>query len=79
MEVGDVVICIDNKLIKNASIKLPLTIGKKYRVLEIRVNLSKELPSIFINNDYDSGNYYKIDRFKTLSDLREEKINNIIN
>jgi hypothetical protein len=75
METGGVVICIDNKMYEG--IYLPLTIGRKYRILGKRFNSENSI-SICVNNDFGKSDYYKIFRFSTLEDIREKKIDNLL-
>lgn len=80
MEIGGVAICIDNRMFRYASIgdlKLPLTNGRKYRILGKKSNLDAIL--ICVNNDQGRSDYYRMDRFSTIEDIREDKLNKLMN
>lgn len=65
------IICISNNTEK---LILPnLTIGKQYKVLEVRYDT-------LVNIIDDTGNscHYNINRFKPIWQVREQKINNLL-
>ena len=60
------------KCIKNGGFLNLLTVGKTYEVIG-KVNYSYE-----IMNDNGFENWYRIEWFRTLSEIRNEKINKLL-
>lgn len=61
------VICINNK---NSSLELN-------KIYDVSINRNKD--SYIIRNVDDSQMWYDLSRFKKLEDIREEKLNKILN
>jgi hypothetical protein len=66
MKVGDEIICVN---LKGIGDKVPLTIGKKYKIIYISTDNLIEVIS-----DINEPTYYLKDRFKLLSEVREDKL-----
>ncbi len=72
MEIGEVVVCLDNVSL-NGEVEYPITIGNNYSVYR-----TYPLHITVIDDNYLPGKYSR-SRFKLLSDIREEKLDSIIN
>ena len=69
--IGDVVICVDITGLTSV-FKPPLTLGKEYVIKEI------DTKTYYVFNDSGNRLNYMKHRFKLLSEIREEKINDIL-
>jgi hypothetical protein len=74
MQVGNTIVCINNKTSKPSKSKICLTLNKPYKVLIS--NLVKK--SVLIKNDKDEYSSYNMRRFITLSEYRELQLNKIL-
>jgi hypothetical protein len=79
------VICIDNKMKYHNNEYYYLTIGKTYEGFPIDIDIDpyirngKETKFYFICDNSNTSNLYPIDRFITLQEYRNNKINEILN
>lgn len=72
---GDFVVCISNT---DSSYQPVLTIGKKYEVLYVRYDLVSKNGAITIQNDEGEYGIYDLNRFISIEQAREEKLNKLI-
>jgi hypothetical protein len=71
MKKGDTIVCLN---LKGIGDNVPLTIGRKYIVLS---SLVKDKLVEIISDD-GCENYYLINRFELLENIREEKLNKLL-
>jgi len=68
MKVGDIVVCIDNKLWSGGTYTIyPLTINKQYKVLEFEYTL-------LVQCDDGSQQHFQVNRFITLREYNLKKL-----
>jgi hypothetical protein len=78
------VVCIDNNgmwgYISDHAPLVPLTIGKIYTVENVNNSPDFCAPSTkaYVTNDHGVVDWYNFSRFKLLSDVRKEKLNQLI-
>lgn len=70
MKEGDVVVCTD---LKGIGDKVPMTVGKQYKIL-----LTTTDGLIEVMSDNGKPFYYLKHRFKLLEDFREDKLNKLL-
>lgn len=68
MKVGDIAVCIDNKLWSGGTYTIyPLTINKQYKVLEFEYTL-------LVQCDDGSQQHFQVNRFITLREYNLKKL-----
>jgi hypothetical protein len=70
MKEGDDIVCVD---LKGIGDKVPMTVGKRYKILYITTDGLVEVIS-----DIGKPTYYLKHRFKLLEDFREDKLNELL-
>ena len=70
MKKGDLVVCVDNMVCDDV-----LTLGKVYKVLEVRESENGDYSDVIcVEDDFFRMRYYYKYRFKLLSEVRKEKL-----
>jgi hypothetical protein len=76
MKANDIIVCIDNKLWSGGTYTIyPLTINKKYKVLDVELEVYTDMPWVLVNCNDGSKQHFAIKRFITLREYNLKKLN----